>query len=153
VGFTIVPSLVAGKVDAVMGPFKTYETVTMAHENLEAGYFELEKWGIPDYEELIFVCGTKTLVTKQESIKGFVQAIEAATAFMREQPEEALKTYLKAVPEADSRTETEAFHLTLPFYAAPGGSDVAAWQRFADFSLEHELIEKPVKAVDLIHIW
>lgn len=153
VGFTIVPSLVAGKVDAVMGPFKTYETVTMAHENLEAGYFELEKWGIPDYEELIFVCGAKTLAAKQESIKGFVQAVEAATAFMREHPEEALKTYLKAVPEADARTETEAFHLTLPFYASAGVSDVIAWQRFADFSLKHGLIEKPVKAVDLIHVW
>lgn len=153
VGFTIVPSLVAGKVDAVMGPFKTYETVTMAHENLEAGYFELEKWGIPDYEELIFVCGAKTLAKKKESVRGFIQAVEAATLFMREHPEEALQAYLKAVPEADSRTETEAFHLTFPFYAVPGTSDIAAWQRFADFSLEHGLIEKPVKAGDLIHVW
>ncbi|MCF8055144.1 MAG: ABC transporter substrate-binding protein [Desulfocapsa sp.] len=153
VGFTIVPSLVAGKVDAVMGPFKTYETVTMAHQNLEAGYFELEKWGIPDYEELIFVCGAKTLAQKEENIKGFVQAVETATVFMREHPQEALKAYLKVLPEADPRVETDAFHLTLPFYAAPGGSDAAAWQRFADFSLKYGLIEKPVKAVDLIHIW
>ena len=32
VGFAIVQSLTANKVDAVMGPFKTYETVTMAHK-------------------------------------------------------------------------------------------------------------------------
>jgi putative hydroxymethylpyrimidine transport system substrate-binding protein len=153
VGFTIVPALVAGNVDAVMGPFKTYETVTMAHQNLEAGYFELEKWGIPDYEELIFVCGVNVLTQKEESIKGFIQAVEAATVYMHEHPEEALKTYLKALPEADARVETDAFHLTLPFYAAPGGSDAVAWQRFADFSLKHGLIEKPVKAVDLIHVW
>jgi len=153
VGFTIVPALVAGNVDAVMGPFKTYETVTMAHQNLEADYFELEKFGIPDYEELIFVCGAKTLGQKEKSIKGFIQAVEAATAYMREHPEAALKTYLAALPEADKRVETDAFQLTLPFYAAPGGSDVTAWQRFADFSLEHGLIEKPVKAADLIHNW
>lgn len=153
VGFTIVPALVAGNVDAVMGPFKTYETVTMAHQNLEADYFELEKWGIPDYEELIFVCGAKTLTEKEAPIKDFIQAVEAATAYMRKHPEEALKTYLAALPEADPRVETDAFHLTLPFYAAPGGSDPVAWQRFADFSLEHGLIEKPVKAADLIHIW
>ncbi len=153
VGFTIVPALVAGNVDAVMGPFKTYETVTMAHQNLEADYFELEKYGIPDYEELIFVCGTKTLGQKEKSIKGFIQAVEAATAYMHEHPQDALKTYLTALPEADKRIETDAFQLTLPFYAAPGGSDVTAWQRFADFSLEHGLIEKPVKAADLIHNW
>ncbi len=153
VGFTIVPALVAGKVDAVMGPFKTYETVTMAHQNLKADYFELEKYGIPDYEELIFVCGAKTLAKKEESIKSFIQAVEAATVFMHEHPEEALKIYLLALPEADPRVETDAFHLTLPFYAAPGGSNVESWQRFADFSLEHGLIEKPVKAAALIHHW
>jgi putative hydroxymethylpyrimidine transport system substrate-binding protein len=153
VGFTIVPALVAGNVDAVMGPFKTYETVTMAHQNLEADYFELEKWGIPDYEELIFVCGSKTLAKKEESIKAFIQAVEAATAYMRKHPEDALKTYLAALPEADPRVETDAFKLTLPFYAAPGGSDAGAWQSFADFSLKHGLIEQPVQAKDLIHIW
>ena len=153
VGFTIVPALVAGHVDAVMGPFKTYETVTMAHQNLEADYFELEKFGIPDYEELIFVSGAKNLAEKEADIKSFIQAVESATAYMREHPEDALKTYLAALPEADARIETDAFKLTLPYYATPGGSDAAAWQRFADFSLEHGLIEKPVKATDLIHTW
>ena len=38
VGFAIVQSLVAGKVDAVMGPFKTYETVTMAQKGYDVGY-------------------------------------------------------------------------------------------------------------------
>ena len=42
VGFAIVQSLSAGRVDAVMGPFKTYETVAMAQRGLAAGYFELE---------------------------------------------------------------------------------------------------------------
>ena len=55
VGFTILPSLSSNKVDAIMGPFKTYETVGMAQHGYKAGFFELEKYGIPDYEELIFV--------------------------------------------------------------------------------------------------
>jgi putative hydroxymethylpyrimidine transport system substrate-binding protein len=153
VGFTIVPSLVAGNVDAVMGPFKTYETVTMAQEGLKAGYFELEKWGIPDYEELIFVTGAKTLAAREDAIKTFVLAVEAATSYMRSHPEDALQTYLSALPEADVRIETEAFKLTLPYFASPGGSNVVAWQHFADFSLEHGLIDKAVKAEALIHVW
>jgi len=59
VGFAIVQSLTANQVDAVMGPFKTYETVTMAHKGYAVGYFELEKWGIPDYDELIFITSKK----------------------------------------------------------------------------------------------
>ena len=64
VGFAIVQSLTAGKVDAVMGPFKTYETVTMANKGYDVGYFELEQYGIPDYDELIFVTSKKILKKK-----------------------------------------------------------------------------------------
>ncbi|ACN13532.1 putative ABC transporter, substrate-binding protein [Desulforapulum autotrophicum HRM2] len=61
VGFTILPALVSGKVDAVMGPFKTYETVIMEQQGYKAKFFGLENNEIPDYEELIFVAGAKAL--------------------------------------------------------------------------------------------
>ena len=112
VGFTILPSLVANKVDAVMGPFKTYETVGMASHGHKAEFFELEKWGIPDYEELIFVCGKKILTTKSDAVKGFVNALERALDYTKNHPEDSLKTYLAAVPEADREIETKAFELT-----------------------------------------
>jgi putative hydroxymethylpyrimidine transport system substrate-binding protein len=114
VGFAIVQSLTAAKVDAVMGPFKTYETVTMALKGYDVGYFELEKWGIPDYDELIFVTSKKTLTEKQTLMKGFQHAIGKAIDHARNSPETALKNYLKAVPEADRKIETKAYKLTLP---------------------------------------
>jgi len=57
--------------------------------------------------------------------------VEAATAFMRKNPEEALKIYLAACLRLIPVLKPIAFHLTLPFYAAPGGSNAEAWQRFA----------------------
>ncbi len=150
VGFTIVPSLVSNQVDAVMGPFKTYETVTMAQEGIQAGFFEIEKWGIPDYEELIFVCGAKTLELKRDSIKHFSDAVQQAILYTRQDPEAALRLYLKSVPEADSKIETEAFKLTLPYYAGPGKSDIKAWQAFSDFSLQFGLIQRSVDAAVLL---
>jgi putative hydroxymethylpyrimidine transport system substrate-binding protein len=152
VGFTIVPALVAGKVDAVMGPFKTYETVAMARQGYAAGFFELEKYGIPDYEELVFVCGPLVLSRKEKAVQGFVDAVAAAVAATRKDPEAALELYLKAVPEADRDLETEAFRLTLPWYADTKPSDGAAWQRFADFALEHGLIQNKVEAARLLHV-
>jgi putative hydroxymethylpyrimidine transport system substrate-binding protein len=68
VGFSIVQSLTAGKVDADMGPFKTYETVTMSHKGYDVGFFELEKWGIPDYDELILVTSKKTMKKRQTAM-------------------------------------------------------------------------------------
>ncbi len=153
VGFTILPSLAANKVDAVMGPFKTYETVGMASHGHKAGFFELEKWGIPDYEELIFVCGKKALTKKSEAVKGFVKALEKALDYTRKNPEDALKTYLSAVPEADREIETKAFELTRPYFALNMSHDLEKWQAFADFALKYGLIENRVDAAGLIHTW
>ena len=150
VGFAIVPSLTAGKVDAVMGPFKTYETVIMAHRGYEVGYFELEKWGIPDYDELIFVTSKKTLKKNKAAMRAFQRVIGQGIEYVRKTPETALMNYLKEVPEADSKTETEAFKLTLPYYATDQKLDIKRWQQFADFALQYGLIEKKVDVADIL---
>ena len=150
VGFAIVQSLTAGKVDAVMGPFKTYETVIMAHKGYDVAYFELEKWGIPDYDELIFVTSKRTLNKNETYMKAFQRVIGRSIEYVRKNPETALKNYLKEVPEADSKTETAAFQLTLPYYATRQKLDVKRWQQFADFALQYGLIEKKVDATDVL---
>ncbi len=153
VGFTILPALVSNKVEAVMGPFKTYETVTMIQHGYKAEFFELEKWGIPDYEELIIVCGPKTLGKKSKAVKGFVLALEKAFIHTADHPEDALATYLSAVPQADKKIETQAFKLTRPYFAVKPGHNLDKWQAFADFALEYGLIKNKVDAKTLIHTW
>jgi putative hydroxymethylpyrimidine transport system substrate-binding protein len=153
VGFTILPALVSGKVAAVMGPFKTYETVGMARHGYKAAFFELEKWGIPDYEELIFVCSPAILDKKQDAVKGFVLALEKAFVYVADHPEKSLTTYLDAVPQADRKIETDAFALTRPYFAKTLGHDPDKWQTFADFALTHGLIQSNVDTARLIHTW
>jgi len=150
VGFTIVQSLAAGKVDAVMGPFKTYETVIMAQKGYDVGYFELEKWGIPDYDELIFVTSKHTLDKNQAAITAFQRVIGQSIEYVRKNPEIALVKYLKEVPEADSKIETAAFKLTLPYYAAKQNQDIQRWQQFADFALQYGLIENEVNVANVL---
>ena len=150
VGFSIVPALSSGRVAAVMGPFKTYETVTMAAEGIASAFFELEKWGIPDYDELIFICSAKTLSVKKKSVRGFVRAVERGIAFVAKSPESALEDYLRAVPDADRSIETAAFELTRPYYATGQVCDPKRWQVFADFALKHSLIETPVDVAALL---
>ncbi|MGD8366972.1 MAG: ABC transporter substrate-binding protein [Desulfobacterales bacterium] len=145
VGFSIVPALTSGKVAAVMGPFKTYETVTLDQHGYPAGIFELEKWGIPDYDELIFVCGPKALNTKKDAISAFSAAVQSGIEAARADPGKALSDYFRQLPEADRNTETEAFARTLPYFAVSQSSDLGRWQRFADFSLRHGLIQQAVR--------
>jgi putative hydroxymethylpyrimidine transport system substrate-binding protein len=144
VGFSIVQSLTAGKVDAVMGPFKTYETVEMENRGYPVGYFELEKWGIPDYDELIFVASKKTMQKNLAAMLKFVAVVARGINFVRAHPEKALEYYFEEVPEADRKTESDAFRLTLPYYAHSQKLDRKQWRRFADFALQYQLIDKAV---------
>lgn len=153
VGFTILPSLVSNKVDAIMGPFKTYETVGMEQHGYTARFFELEKFGIPDYEELIFVCGPEALKKKSETVHGFVKAIKKALEYTKTNPGKALALYLSAVPQADKKIETRAFALTRPYFAGSQSHDLVKWQKFADFALEHGLINGKIDVKELIHKW
>jgi putative hydroxymethylpyrimidine transport system substrate-binding protein len=150
VGFTIVPSLSANKVDAVMGPFKTYETVTMAQKGIAADYFELEKYGIPAYDELVFISSPAILEKKSKTLAKFINIIGKGMKRMHADPDQALAQYLKAVPEADPEIETAAFKLTLPYYAQTQQFDNRRWQTFADFALKYGLIEKTVDTQTII---
>jgi putative hydroxymethylpyrimidine transport system substrate-binding protein len=153
VGFAIVPALTSGQVDAVMGPFKTYETVTMAAQGLAADYFELEKWGIPDYDELIFICGPQTLQKKKTAVQAFAAAAARGIAFQRENPEIALALYFQAVPDADRETETAAYRLTRPYFAGSQTLAKGRWQTFADFALQYGLISQAVDVKPLLVWW
>jgi putative hydroxymethylpyrimidine transport system substrate-binding protein len=153
VGFTIVQSLVSGKVDAVMGPYKNYEVVELEEKGYQAGYFELDQWGIPDYDELVFIVGEDTLRTKGPAIKGFIDAVDRAIARTRKDPQGALEQYFKALPEAPREMETKAFRITLPLYAHSQKLDQERWQSFADFSYRYGLVTRFVDTTGLVHSW
>ncbi len=144
VGFAIVQSLVAKKVDAVMGPYKNYETVELEEKGYKARYFELTEWGIPDYDELVFITGAETLAKKRDAVRGFIRAVDRAIAATKKNPEKALAEYFAAVPEAPRAMETKAFRITVPLYASNQRHDRARWQTFADFAFRYGLIEKAV---------
>jgi len=56
------------------------------------------------------------------------------------------------VPEADRKIESDAFKLTLPYYATSQQLDVTQWQLFADFALKYGLIDKKVDVADVLWI-
>ena len=80
----------------------------------------------------------------------FHRVIARAIEYVRKNPETALKNYIKELPEADSKTETGAFKLTLPYYATDQKLDIKRWQQFTDFALQYGLIEKEVDVSDIL---
>ncbi len=146
VGYSIVPALVSGQVAAVMGPFKNIEPVAAAHEGVKTAYFELDKQGIPVYDELIFLAGRAVWEQRAPALRAFRQAIADAVTFIDSDPSRALELYLKAVSDADRSIEEDTLAATLPCLARSQDFDAEAWQNFADFAVEAGIISKPLEA-------
>jgi putative hydroxymethylpyrimidine transport system substrate-binding protein len=142
IGFNLTPSLLTGKVDAVVGAYWNYEINELALEGKEAGYFPVEKHGVPDYYELVFITSDGTLKKRREAAARFITAIDEAIRFSKQYPEEALKIYFRANPNVRKELDGRAFRDTLPVFATTQVQSLKKWTGFLDFALERGLIRK-----------
>ncbi|MCV5855054.1 ABC transporter substrate-binding protein, partial [Escherichia coli] len=60
VGWALSSSLASGKVDAIWGGLRNFETNQLALEGYKAKAFFPEEHGVPAYDELVFVANAKT---------------------------------------------------------------------------------------------
>lgn len=149
IGFNITPSLLSGKVHAVIGAYWNYEINELALEGHPAGYFPLEKHGVPDFYELVVIANETFLQSEPETAKRFMRAMQEGLAYTQKHPEEALAAYFEANPDVRRELDAQAFQATLPVFARRQEQLLAKWQGFAAYALKNGLIEKPVEASDL----
>ena len=148
VGTNILAPLLSGQIDAVIGPFRNYEINLLKLEGAEADYFALEKHGIPDYYELVIISNEAYLEAHLETAKRLMTAIQEAIQFTKKQPEDALKLFFKANPDANKELEELAFRDTLDVFATTQVQATEKWEAFAKFAYQKGLITKTVEAAD-----
>ena len=141
IGFNLTPSLLAGKVDAVVGAYWNYELNELALEGKDAGYFPVEKHGVPDYYELVFIANDQTLSRRRGLAKRFISAIDDAIRFTKGNPEEGLEIYFRANPNVRKELDSRAFRDTLKVFATTQVQSSEKWKGFLDFALERGLIQ------------
>ena len=78
IGFSAVPSLVAGKVDAVVA-FWNAEGVALRQRGVKTVEFRVDDYGAPRYPELVLVVEPKTLQRRRELVDTMLEAIERGT--------------------------------------------------------------------------
>ena len=142
IGFNLTPSLLTGKVDAVVGAYWNYEINELALEGKEAGYFPVEKHGVPDYYELVFITSDGILKRKRQVAMRFITAMDEAIRYTKGNPEEALKVYFRANPDVRRELDARAFRDTLPVFATTQVQSLKKWKGFTDFAFERGLIQK-----------
>lgn len=149
IGFNITPSLLSGRIDAVIGAYWNYEINELALEGKEAGYFPLEKHGVPDFYELVFITNDDFLKSQPKTVVQFMTAMQQAIAWTKENPDKALALYFKANPDVRKELDARAFRATLPVFATTQSQSAEKWEVFAKFAHQQGLVTKQVESATL----
>lgn len=147
VNFALSASLIAGQVDAVVGGYRNFELTQMRIEGHEGLAFFPEEHGMPAYDELVLVAHQDLVApgSIDPRLPRFLAAIEAATIFLTNHPDEAWQLFLKAHPDLDDELNRTAWTDTIPRFAKrPAALDAGRYARFAAFMREQGLIETEV---------
>ncbi|SBT17983.1 Putative thiamine biosynthesis protein [Marinomonas gallaica] len=148
VGWSLAASLASGKVDAVWGGLRNFETNQLELENVQATAFYPEEHGVPSYDELIFVANSKSY--DKEAIKAFNSAIEKATTYIVNHPDAAWEEFVSYSPDTlDNELNAMAWEDSLTRFALrPAAVDLARYDHYAQFMFDHGIIKTLPKAAD-----
>ncbi len=140
VNFSLSPSLLSGQVDAVIGAFRNFELNQMEIEKHPGRAFYPEEEGVPPYDELILVARKDK--ANDPRFKRFLAAVERATLYILNHPEESQASFVKGRPELNDELNRRAWADTLPrFSHSPAALDAERYTRFAEFLKARGLIK------------
>jgi len=139
VNFSLAPSLLSGKVHAVIGAFRNFELNQMALKNRPGRAFYVEEHGIPAYDELILICHADRV---SDPVLGrFVDALERGVQYLINHPEQSWALFIRGRSQLDDELNRRAWSDTLPRFAMrPGALDHKRYQRFAEFLMNRGMI-------------
>jgi putative hydroxymethylpyrimidine transport system substrate-binding protein len=149
VGFNLVPPLLSGKVDAVIGAFRNYEAIQVELEGKQVGILPLEENGVPDFYELVIIASEKTVKERPALVLAFMRALSQGIDYMFGHTQEAFGMFVKAHPDLSDELNRRAFTATLPYFKGSPLQDAARWSAMQSFMKARGLIKKesPVQAI------
>lgn len=150
VGWALSSSLASGKVDAIWGGLRNFETNQLELEGYKAKAFYPEEHGVPTYDELVFVANAKSY--DADAIKAFNKALEQATTYIVNHPQQSWKEFVAYSPDTlNNELNQRAWNDTLTRFALrPSAVDHKRYDDYAEFMYSQNLIETLPKAVDYV---
>jgi putative hydroxymethylpyrimidine transport system substrate-binding protein len=142
VGFNLNQALLTKKVDATLGGFLNYEAIELRQKKKDPVVIPVDKVGVPQYDELVFVTSESEARDNGDAIRSFLGAVARGTRDLRKEPVAAL---LRANPDLDPKLQRAAVKVTLPLFEPPSGKPFgyqqpAKWSAFAKFMKDGGLL-------------
>jgi len=160
VGLNLLPALLAGRADAILGGFLNIEGVDLTERGRDPRILPVDELGIPTYDELVLVANTDDMAEDPEPARLFIAALERGTRTAIRDPELATATVLDASDGLDPELTRAEIDRTLPLLMPDNGSrpfgymDGREWEQFAGFFADRGLIgTRPTAAEMLTNEW
>lgn len=141
VNFTLAQSLMSGAADAVIGAYRNYELNILAIAGKTAQPFFVEDFGVPPYDELIFVAQREKAAGPQ--MAAFLEAVQEGVALTVNKPDTAWSMFIDGRAQLDDELNKRAFRDTLTRFAhVTGAADTSRYTTFAKYLEGMRLIGK-----------
>ena len=156
VGLGLLPAVLSGRADAMLGGFLNVEGVDLEQRGKDPRVVPVDELGIPTYDELVLVANSDRVADDPEPVQLFIAALEHGTMDALGYPAEATRVILDAGDGLDPKLTRAEIDRTLPLLVPERASqpygymDPAEWERFAGFFVDRGLIGTRFGAGDLL---
>lgn len=147
VGFGLLPALVGGSAQAMLGGFLNVEGVDLRRRGENPVVTPVDRLGVPTYDELVLVANRERLEEDPERFRLFLAALERGTDAAMGKPDAATKAVLGANNELEPELTEAEVKATLPLLGARvpgqpyGYMDPEEWSAFIAWMRDNGLIE------------
>jgi putative hydroxymethylpyrimidine transport system substrate-binding protein len=163
VGYGLLPAIVSGRAQAMLGGFRNVEGVDLRLRGKNPVVTPVDQLGVPTYNELVLVAQRKRLEEDPEAIRLFLAALARGTAAAVAAPNETTKALLEANSGLNPKLTRAEVEATLPLLGAPsakasqpaherpyGFMDPTDWRRFIGWMRDNGLISSLPSASEVL---
>jgi putative hydroxymethylpyrimidine transport system substrate-binding protein len=145
VGFGLLPALLGGQADAILGGFRNVEGVDLAQRGAAPVVTPVNQLGVPSYDELVLVARASEVEQNAEQLRLFISALAKGTADAVADPAAATQAVLRAGEGLDPALTRAEIDATLPLLAKTPGEPFGRmspeeWELFASWMADNALI-------------
>jgi NitT/TauT family transport system substrate-binding protein/putative hydroxymethylpyrimidine transport system substrate-binding protein len=141
IGFSAVPSMVAGRVDAVVS-FWNAEGVALRRRGVRTREFRVDDYGAPRYPELVLVTRRQTLNESADELASMLSALRAGTRAALGDRDATIEDLVEA-SGADEPLVRAQLEAVAPALRPPLRLDRAALREWAQFDARFGILERP----------
>jgi putative hydroxymethylpyrimidine transport system substrate-binding protein len=140
VGFGLLPALVGGRAQAMLGGFRNVEGVDLRLRGKDPVVTPVDELGVPTYDELVLLANRSALEEDPEPVRLFLAALARGTAAAVKSPDATTRALLEANADLDPKLTRAEVGATLPLLSERGTMDPARWRSFIAWMRDNELI-------------